>query len=109
MLINLSNKAESYELGQVSEEDALKVIQIPIGTYNQIKGLSWIKNQSKFRLHISLPPNASEMKPKEAREWEEKVYHRVNKAWKTFGKHAVKVTRDPLPSCLHGGQILVKD
>ena len=35
MLINLS-RAESYELGQVSEEDALEVIQISIETYNQI-------------------------------------------------------------------------
>ena len=98
MLINLSNKAESYELGQVSEEDALKLIQISIETYNQIKGLSWIKNQSKFRLHISVPANASKLDKNKARKWEEDVYHRVKKAWKTFGRHAVKVTRDPFPS-----------
>ena len=98
MLINLSNKAESYELGQVSEEDALKITPISIETYNQIKGLSWIRNQSKYHLHISLPANAGEMKRKEAREWEEDVYHRVKKAWNTFGRHALKITRDPLPS-----------
>lgn len=98
LLINLSNRTESYELGQVSEEDALKLSPISIETYSQIKGLSWLVHQSKFHFHISLPANASEMKRKEAREWEEDVYHRVNKAWNTFGRHAVKITRDPLPS-----------
>jgi len=98
MLINLSNRTESYELGQVSEEDALKLTPISIERYSQIKGLSWIRNQSKYHLHISLPANAGEMKRKEAREWEEDVYHRVKKAWNTFGRHALKITRDPLPS-----------
>lgn len=98
LLINLSNRSESYELDQASEEDALKLTPISIERYSQIKGLAWLKNQSKFHLHISLPANASEMKRKEARKWEENVYHRVKKAWNTFGRHALKITRDPLPS-----------
>lgn len=98
MLINLSNKAESYELGQVSEDDAMKLTSISIETYSQIEGLSWINHQSKFSFHISLPENASELEKDQARKWEEMVYHRVNEAWKIFGKHALKITRDPLPS-----------
>ena len=52
MLINLSNKAESYELGQVSEDDAMKLTSISFETYRQIEGLSWINHQSKFSFFI---------------------------------------------------------
>lgn len=98
LLVNLSSKTESYELGLVSENDALKFSPIPLSRYNEIIELTWVKHRTLFHLHISLPSNANEMVRKEARKWEESVYKLVNEVWDFFGKHAVYITRDPLPS-----------
>lgn len=98
MLVNLSDGYEEHELSQVSKEDALAVNSISTSSYDEIVGIKWVGNQSKFNLHISLPDGYEEMKVKKIRAWEEEVYSRVVAAREIFGKHALIVTRDPFPS-----------
>ena len=98
MLVNLSDGFKEHELSQVSIEDALAVNSIPTNTYDEIVGIRWIDNQSKFNLHISLPDGYEEIKRKKIRAWEEDVYSRVVSAREIFGKHALIVTRDTFPS-----------
>ena len=98
MLVNLSDGLKEHELSQVTKEDALAVNSIPTNTYEEIVGIRWIDNQSKFNLHISLPDGYEEIKRKKIRAWEEDVYSRVVSAREIFGKHALIVTRDTFPS-----------
>ena len=98
MLVSLSDGFREHELSQVSKEDALAVNSIPTNTYDEIVGIRWIDNQSKFNLHISLPDGYEEIKRKKIRAWEEDVYSRVVSAREIFGKHALIVTRDTFPS-----------
>lgn len=98
MLVSLSDGFKEHELSQVSKEDALAVNSIPKNTYDEIVGIRWIDNQSKFNLHISLPDGYEEIKRKKIRAWEEDVYSRVVSAREIFGKHALIVTRDTFPS-----------
>ena len=97
-LVNLSSKTESYELGLVPENEALRFSRMPLSRYNEIIELTWVEHRTLFKLHISLPSNANEMTGKEARKWEESVYKLVNEVWNFFGRHAVHITRDQLPS-----------
>ena len=98
MLVNLSDGFKGHELSQVTKEDALAVNSISTDTYDEIVGIRWIDNQSKFSLHISLPDGYEEIKRKKIRAWEESVYSRVVSAREIFGKHALIVTRDTFPS-----------
>ena len=64
ILVDLSGGFKKHELSQVSKEDALAVNSISTDTYDRIVGISWVGNQSKFNLHISLPEGYEEMRQK---------------------------------------------
>ena len=57
--------SKEHELSQVSKEDALAVNSISTSAYDEIVGIKWVGNQSKFNLHISLPDGYEEMKAEE--------------------------------------------
>ena len=93
-----ADRKERYKIVPINEGDACAISGIGIEELRETEGLSWEPLYSKFFYHIKVPSDARGMTSSAARAWEEGVARKVKELRDRLGRHALEISRDPVPS-----------
>jgi len=97
-IVNLADRKERYKIVPIGDEYACAISGIGIEELRETEGLSWEPLYSKFFYHIKVPSDARGMTSSAARAWEEEVARKVKELRDRLGRHALEISRDPVPS-----------
>ena len=97
-IVNLADRKERYKIVQIDEGDACAISGIGIEELRETEGLSWKPLYSRFFYHIKVPSDAKGMASSAGRAWEEEVARNVKELRDRLGRHALEISRDPVPS-----------
>ena len=97
-IVNLADRSERYKIVPIDEGDACAISGIGIEELQKTEGLSWDPAYSKFFYHIKVPSDARWVSSSDARAWEERVANKIKDLRDQLGRHALEISRDPVPS-----------
>jgi len=97
-IVNMADRTERYKIVPIDEEYACAISGIGIEDLRKTEGLSWNPAYSKFEYRIKVPFDARGLSSSAARAWEERVVSKVKDLRGQLGRHALEISREPVPS-----------